>query len=139
MFEKHFSGGLCCLGQPLPLIRLKTVCEEICRVGRVTAAILAEEVPHFCFLPALLPGSRRPDVSSAKALYLWKANLPGCQHKLPDLLCRKTEDEIQSMLLSENTLEGHHTCFKLCVLVDEMRFTALSTAFMILWDMHLNV
>jgi hypothetical protein len=28
--------------------------------------------------------------------------------------------EIDPMLLSENTFEGHHICFKLYVLVDEM-------------------
>lgn len=43
------------------------------------------------------------------------------------------------MLLSENTSQGQHTCFKLCVLADEMRFTALSMALMISWGMHLNV
>lgn len=35
--------------------------------------------------------------------------------------------ETDPKLLSENTTESHHTCFQLCVLVDEMMFTALPT------------
>lgn len=50
--------------------------------------ILAEEVSHSCFLPVFLTGSRRPDMSSAKAVYLRKAKLSGCRHKLSDLLGR---------------------------------------------------
>lgn len=43
------------------------------------------------------------------------------------------------MLLSENTFEGHHTCFKLRVLVDEMMFTALPTVLVTSWGMHLSM
>lgn len=44
------------------------------------------------------------------------------------------------MLLSENTFEGRHTCFKLVrVLVDEMMFTALPTVLVTSWGMHLSM
>lgn len=46
--------------------------------------------------------------------------------------------EIDPMLHSENTFEGHHTCFKPCVLVVEMMLTALPTALVTSWGMHLS-
>lgn len=60
------------------------------RLGRVTAATLAEEAPHSCSVPALPPGSGRPGVSSANAVYLWKVSSPGCPHTPPDSLCGNT-------------------------------------------------
>lgn len=69
------------------------------------SVILAEEVPHSCFLPAFLTGSRRPDMSSAKAVYLWKPNLPTEATRFT--MQKYVDCEIDPILLSENTFEGH--------------------------------
>lgn len=70
-------------------------------------------------------------------LYLWKASLPGCQHQPRFPRQDHVGGEIHSVLLCENTFEGHHTCFKLWVFADEVRLR--HHPLMTLWAVHINV